>query len=148
MRRIKFKPRKSAFHIIMNYVTILALVALVFIVLLVPSPGESESYLLKLFVAFVFLILSLFMGWIWWGAHYLIKDTTLIIFFGPIKKSIPINEIKRIRKTKSILASTTFSFTRYEILFGDKVTDVAHISPQKSEEFLEKIKEINNGVDI
>lgn len=112
-----------------------ALIAAVLAILFVPT-HDGTSIILKAFVAIVFLLATIYLGWMWWGSYYLIDDDTLLIVFGPHKFEIPLNEIISIRYTKSILASTTLSFAKYEITYNDPNSKIAMVSPRDRTIFL------------
>lgn len=91
------------------------------------------------------LILGLLL-WFWFGTNYRITEGTLIIHNGPFRYRITVNEIHRIRKTKSILATPALSVDRLAVEYG-KYMDV-QISPQNEEEFVELLVRLNPDIQV
>lgn len=100
---------------------------------------------LVLFIS-IWVPTALFVSWIWFGTGYTITENDLKIKSGPIKFSIPLEQIKKIRKTKNPLASQALSLDRLEIRYGKY--KMALISPEDKEGFIQAIKEINTEVEI
>jgi hypothetical protein len=60
----------------------------------------------------------LFIGWIWFGTGYEISDVELKIRCGPFRQSIPVQEIREIKRTRSPLSAPACSLDRMEIKYG------------------------------
>ncbi|MEK4761230.1 PH domain-containing protein [Viridibacillus sp. FSL E2-0187] len=91
--------------------------------------------------------LALFLGWSWFTTGYRISNELLIIQSGPLKKRIPIKDIKKIISTKNPLASSALSFDRIEISYG---TDygMALVSPKNKSAFVSHLKNINQQIEL
>ncbi|MEX3620806.1 PH domain-containing protein [Viridibacillus arvi] len=91
--------------------------------------------------------LALFLGWSWFTTGYRISNELLIIQSGPLKKRIPIKDIKKIISTKNPLASSALSFDRIEISYG---TDygMALVSPKNKRAFVSHLKNINQQIEL
>lgn len=92
------------------------------------------------------VLIIIFVSWIWFGTGYTITEKELKIKSGPIRSKIPIEKIKKIRKTKNPLSSPALSLDRLEIKYGKYST--ALISPADKEGFIQAIKERNPEVEI
>ncbi|WP_404456869.1 PH domain-containing protein (plasmid) [Virgibacillus necropolis] len=144
---MKFKPKKSLFHFIMNYIVMASLITAILAILFVPT-NDGSSIILKGFVAILLLVASIYIGWVWWGAYYSIVDDILFISFGPHKIKVPISDIVSIKYTKGILASAAFSFEKYEITYGKLTTNVAMVSPKNKDTFISYLQRQNPDIHI
>ena len=108
-----------------------------------------------LFASNIFLIggywyFSIFMVGILFFVFYLflwtsitLSDTAVVVRIGFFKRVISYMDIKEIKCTKNILSSFATSISRIGIRTSDKtgILHFVYISPKKSDEFLEKLKE-------
>jgi hypothetical protein len=95
---------------------------------------------------FIWAPILLFVSWIWFGTGYTITEKVLKIKSGPIRLSIPLEQIKKIRKTKNPLSSPALSLDRLEIRYGKY--KMALISPADKKGFVQAIKERNTEIEI
>ncbi|QKY69392.1 PH domain-containing protein [Lentibacillus sp. CBA3610] len=144
---MKFKPKKSLFHFIMNYIMLASLITAILAILFVPT-NDGSSIMLKGFIAIFLLVASIYLGWVWWGAYYSIEDDVLLISFGPHKAKVPIDDIISIKYTKGILADATFSFDKYEIIYGKLTTEIAMVSPKSKVAFISYLQRKNPNIHI
>ncbi|MFD1707598.1 PH domain-containing protein [Siminovitchia sediminis] len=93
-----------------------------------------ELDLLGLFFSIIFIG---FFGWIWFHTKYIISGDELFIIFGPIKKTIPIHDIRSARFTTNPISSPSLSIYKIEINYGKY--DTISISPKRREDFLEHL---------
>ncbi|MFF3100229.1 PH domain-containing protein [Viridibacillus arvi] len=91
--------------------------------------------------------LALFLGWSWFTTGYRISNELLIIQSGPLKKRIPIKDIKKIMSTKNPLASFALSFDRIEISYGTDYGMVL-VSPKNKSAFVKHLKNINPQIEL
>ncbi|QOV11163.1 PH domain-containing protein [Viridibacillus arvi] len=100
------------------------------------------------YIALFFTIpLALFLGWSWFTTGYRISNELLIIQSGPLKKRIPIKDIKKIISTKNPLASSALSFDRIEISYGTDYGMVL-VSPKNKSAFVKHLKNINPQIEL
>lgn len=132
---MKVKPKKGLFHCVMFYIVMATLVTSVLAILFVPT-NDGSPVMLKVFVAIVLLLANIYLGWVWWGAYYLINDDILLISFGPHKAKIPLSDIISVKYTKGILASSAFTFAKYEITYGKLATETVMVSPKDKKDFI------------
>lgn len=95
----------------------------------------------------IMLPIDIVLIWFWFTTGYLIEEDILIVKFGPIKKRIPIMEIRKIRKTKNPLSAPALSIDRIELLYGSQF-GLALISPIDKHVFVSKLLEINPHMDV
>lgn len=100
--------------------------------------GLVVSFIAKSWLAVILLIAStILVSWIWFNTNYSISKKVLLIICGPFSYSIPYEEIKSVRRTRSPLASCALSLDRLEIKHKKGIT---YISPQKADAFLKQLK--------
>ncbi|WP_158232019.1 PH domain-containing protein [Sporosarcina sp. P16b] len=84
--------------------------------------------------------------WIWFGTGYKVEGELLKLTFGPFKRIIHINEIKKINRTKNPFTAPALSVDRLEILFGKY--DVINISPKNESELIHSLLAVNPNIQI
>jgi len=95
------------------------------------KPGKGQLIIMSAVI--------LFIGWIWFGTGYEILDDQLKIRCGPFRQTIPLREMKEIKKTRSPLSAPACSLDRMEIKYGKSKRVM--ISPADKENFIRTIKE-------
>ncbi len=98
----------------------------------------SIAYRTNLWVIpMMFLIPLFFVGWIWFGTGYTVKDGKLIIKYGPFKNNIYINDIIRIQNTNNPISSPSLTLDRLEIMYAGN--RIVIISPKEKERFIGEV---------
>ncbi|WP_317957998.1 PH domain-containing protein [Oceanobacillus kimchii] len=87
------------------------------------------------------IILTIFVGLIWFYTRYSINNDVLVIRYGIIKMSVNIQDITTISKTTNPFVSPALSIYRLEISYSKFKT--VQISPKNEELFMEQLKMIN-----
>ncbi|WP_316570131.1 PH domain-containing protein [Neobacillus sp. YIM B06451] len=82
-----------------------------------------------------------FLLWLWFSTGYKVEGDMLMVKSGPFRRSIPIKEIVKVSRSKSLLASYALSIKRLEIRFG-KYGQV-YVSPQDEQGFIKSLKKVN-----
>ncbi|MCL7749458.1 PH domain-containing protein [Halalkalibacter alkaliphilus] len=90
--------------------------------------------------------LAIFVAWIWYSTGYKIENDRLKIAFGPFSKMILINEIKSVRKTRSLISAPANSLDRLEIMYGK--FNLIVISPINQKQFLHFLLTINPSINL
>lgn len=106
-------------------------------------PDILNTYFLRL--AFL-LLAGIFLLWIWFKTGYLINQSNLTIYFGPIKKKINIHEITSIRTVKDPFIAPALSIDRIEIHYGNYRT--IRISPKNKLTFTQQLQKISASIKI
>jgi len=98
--------------------------------------------------AIIFLLLPIaFVVYVFASIKYTIVDDHLEVSDGIlIRTAIPIQNIKRIKKTRSLLSAPAASLDRIEITYNDN--DYVIISPKHRIQFLQHLTSINPNIDI
>jgi hypothetical protein len=102
------------------------------------KPGKGQ------FIIMIAVIL--FIGWIWFGTGYGISDVELKIRCGPFRQTIPLQEIKEVKRTRSPLSSPACSLDRMEIKYGKSKRVM--ISPADKENFIKTIIEKSPSIQL
>ena len=84
--------------------------------------------------------------WIWFGTNYRIKEETIKIKNGPFKWSVKIQDIEKISKRRSLLATPALSVDRLVLHYG-KYGEMS-ISPKAESEFIELLLTKNPLIKI
>lgn len=84
--------------------------------------------------------------WIWFRTGYRIKDSNIVIYFGPIRRTIIIDDIKKISKVKHPFTAPALSVDRLEIMY--RKYEVVTISPKKEREFIELLLKRNPQIQV
>ena len=100
------------------------------------------------FEALFFTIpVAILLVWSWFTTGYKVNNELLIIQNGPIKRKIPIKDIKKITSTKNLLASSALSIDRLEITYGSDF-GMALVSPKDKQKFASLLKSINPQIEV
>ena len=83
---------------------------------------------------------------IWFCTHYKIEQGILKISYGPIKKSIAIEDIQSIRLTVNPFTAPALSMYRIEINYRKYKT--ISISPINQEQFIKELQKLNPKIRI
>ncbi|MFA1820782.1 PH domain-containing protein [Virgibacillus oceani] len=93
----------------------------------------------------VILPLAVFLLWFWFKTDYRIMDNKIKIRYGPIRQTVPIEDIRSIRKMKSrFAAAPALSSDRIQIDYSKY--DLVRISPENEEKFIKMLLEINPDI--
>ena len=94
----------------------------------------------------ILLLLSLFIIHIFRNTWYKIEGNLLHIRSGFIYRStIKIGDVRRISRTRSFFSAPALSLDRLEILYNK--FDSVVISPERQEEFVSELKNINPNIE-
>lgn len=94
----------------------------------------------------IMLLLGGFLLWFWFRTGYKIEGDKIKIYYGPIRQTIHINEIRLILISKMPLNSPALSFKRIQISCGKY--DVVAISPKNRNEFISKLLDIRPDIPM
>ncbi|XMB85296.1 PH domain-containing protein [Mycoplasmatota bacterium WC44] len=97
-------------------------------------------------ISVLFLIVFGFCCWLWFRTGYRIVDGEIIIYSGPFKSRVNINEITTIRKTSSIISSPALSLDRIELMNNKKTLII--ISPKDKDAFFTSLLFLNSNIKI
>lgn len=84
--------------------------------------------------------------WIWFKTGYKIESGKINIQFGPFKKTIKIESIKKIHQVKHPFTAPALSIDRVEILYNKY--EIITISPQNKNEFIRLLLLENPSIQI
>lgn len=99
--------------------------------------GSSNWTGIAIFVPIATLGLGLPV-WVLLDTCYTLSPTSIDVRCGPFRHKVPINQIKEIRPTRSMLSSPALSLDRLEIRYGDLSSII--ISPLHREQFLTELE--------
>ncbi len=110
-------------------------------------PLSAALYQKEWLVGSILLLTSAFIIHLFLNTYYLIKGNELWVKAGLLYTiKIKIQDIKRIEKSSSLLASPALSLDRMEIFYGK--WDSVLISPKNRKEFIQNLLLINNALEI
>lgn len=66
------------------------------------------------------LLATAFMVWVFTATYYVITADALIVHAGPIRRTVRLQSIQRLRATHSPLSSPALSLDRIEVTYGSK----------------------------
>ncbi|WP_026908367.1 PH domain-containing protein [Paucisalibacillus globulus] len=96
-----------------------------------------------------YIISSLIIGmllWLWFGTGYKIEEGRIKIKYGPFSSIVKIDQITRMKATKSPLSAPALSIDRIEILHGKY--NSAIISPKDVDNFIKILLTKNQDIQI
>lgn len=83
---------------------------------------------------------------IWFRTSYEIREGRLFITSGPYYKSIPIDRITSVRKTKNPFTSPSLTIWKLEIQFGTH--GVVSVGPEDRDELILALREVNPEIEV
>ena len=132
---MKFLPRKDPWLSVTIWSCIIALAVLGLSPFFVDGAGFIGGLIILLFC----FACAGFIAWLWIYTFYELKETELIIQYGPFTKLVPFNDIRTVNPIHSWAASAATSYKRVEIKYGNY--DFVHVSPLNQETFLQELKQ-------
>lgn len=97
--------------------------------------ADTQKEAPALVILILSVILPLFLLWIWCTTFYILDEESLVIRYGPFSKTIPLQSIRSVKKTRNPLSSPALSLQRIEIAYGKY--DFVLISPKDRDAFIE-----------
>lgn len=85
--------------------------------------------------------------WVWFGTGYKVENDTVKIQTGPFKRTVNIQEIKKISKKKSVWSAAALATDRLVIRCGRYDGDIL-LSPKKECEFIKLLLSKNSQIQI
>jgi hypothetical protein len=93
----------------------------------------------------IILPFAIFLLWFWFKTDYRIIENKIKIRYGPIRQTVPIEDIRSIRKIKSrISAAPALSSDRIQIDYSKY--DMVRISPENEQKFIKMLLDINPDI--
>ena len=138
VKKILFASKKDVVYSAAVWITV---------VIIAVSIGLEFSFnpISVLWLLFGLLLIG-FLLWIWFGTNYHAGDETLTIRNGPLVYRIPIAEIRKVRKVKSVLATAALSVDRLALEYG-QYRDI-QISPKDEQGFVKLLADRNPHIEI
>lgn len=126
------------------------LLALVAACVLWPLLIDKSDGMLPVAICVVVLIFVVVM---FLGVYYRIDGNNLVVYTAFRPKTVPIDKIKSIAPTKSVLSAPATSLTqRLAITFTDrsvlKSSDPLVISPVRQQEFIKRLLAVNPNISV
>lgn len=103
---------------------------------------DAELLLAGVVCAAVFALLA----WIVLDTSYTLSGSDLIVRSGPVRATIPVATIRRVRRSSTILAGPALSLRRLEIDHGRY--DTAIVSPADVDGFLAALRARHPGIEL
>ncbi|MCP9201263.1 PH domain-containing protein [Gramella sp. GC03-9] len=141
---MKFKAKKGTLFLAITF----GLTGL-FLVFISYRIFSESSFNYEFFPSDLVLILVLILlFWILMSTKYELSDKYLFYQSGPIKGKIEIDKIREIIVGKSLWAGLKPALATKGLIIKYNKYDEIYISPESNELFVQKIKEINPGINI
>lgn len=100
----------------------------------------------QLIATLIMVFLASFLLWFWFRTGYRIEGDKIKIYYGPIRQTIHIPDIKLIIISKMPLTAPALSFKRIQISSGKY--DLVAISPQNRDAFISLLLEIRPEIPM
>jgi hypothetical protein len=82
------------------------------------------------------LLATAFVVWVFRATYYVITADALIVQAGPIRRTVPLQSIQRLRATRNPLSAPALSLDRIEVTYGSRRLLV---SPQDKRGFVNAV---------
>jgi hypothetical protein len=137
-----FKSKRDPLFLITIYGVILILIGI-----LIYDITKAHISLHLCFDLFDLLIIA-FLLWIFYGTYYLLDNTHLSYFCGPIKGKIEISTIKEITPNKTMWVGLKPATGRKGLIIKYDKYDEIYISPINNDIFIAEILKLNPAIKI
>ena len=121
----------------------IALGACVFAVRAVGMRGPAIAWVAMLVVCALALVLPL---WVVMGTHYALTERDLLIRSGPFRWRVPLDQIRSVTASRSVLSAPALSLDRLRIAYGRAGSIL--ISPRDKLQFLSELQRRCPGIDV
>lgn len=138
---MKFSSKKSLFFSILILGAVAFLIGFPVFGILFGWFEKSDFWIAIPFSAIISLLL-----WIYFGTSYELTETELIYRSGPLRGRIEINQIREIRKGKTLYSGLKPATSGKGLIIKYQKFDEIYISPDTNESFIEEI--LNRNKDI
>jgi hypothetical protein len=91
------------------------------------------------------MLATAFIVWLFRTTAYVVTEDSLVVRSGPVRKTVPLGSITRLRATRNPLSSPALSLDRIEVTYG---TRRVLISPKDKQGFLEAVLERSPAVNV
>ncbi|MFD2169602.1 PH domain-containing protein [Tumebacillus lipolyticus] len=139
---MKFVSKKDWWLTLLIWGTMLLLIGSGIFTLATEQVSTAEV----LFLTMVTILLPLFFLLLWFTTYYVVEEENLVIRFSFFKKTVPLAEIRSVKKTSNPLSSPALSLKRLEIRYGRYGSVL--ISPLDRDEFIKMLKKRCPQVEI
>jgi hypothetical protein len=89
------------------------------------------------------VLVTAFAIWIFTGTYYVLTSDTLFVRGGPVRRTIPLRSVQRLRATREPYSSPALSLDRIEVTYGSKRV---LISPRDKRGFVSAVQRRTPGV--
>ncbi|MDG1374171.1 MAG: PH domain-containing protein [Flavobacteriaceae bacterium] len=143
MKTLKFKSKKDfLFQLI-----ILGIVGFCMNIVVLEGMGSGLDKWSFININILLLVCG-FLLWLYYGTYYELTQTHLKYNCGPIKGNIEIKEIREIIKDKTLWVGLKPATARKGLIIKFGKYDEVYISPEKNDEFINHILELNDAIKI
>lgn len=142
---MKFEAKKDLEYIVIFWVVMFALLGTMIYAVLFDESLSSKIIGCSLITCIIFVSVIF-----WFNTYYVISDGHLIVQYGFIKKKIPINSIKSISRTKTLLAGPAFTINKILISYHQG-NGLIFVGPENEKVFINRLIEVSKNtiqVDI
>lgn len=95
---------------------------------------------------YILIPTALFVGWILLRTGYTVEGQDLKVVSGPFRYTVPIRDIRKMRRTRNPLSSPALSLDRVEISFGEGKKIM--VSPADREGFVRALRAKNPQMQL
>lgn len=114
------------------------IIPLPLVLILVGEINIFEFTLDSIIPMLITFVTSAMFIWIWFSTRYVISESQLKIYCGPMSKVVNIDSIVSVNMTSSPIAAPALSFDRIRVVYNQH--QEVFISPKNKEQFLAELK--------
>jgi hypothetical protein len=139
----KFPSEKGALAAVIIWRTVMLQLFLLGRIIL-----AGEFALPEIFAGTLLISVSGLLLWLWFGTRYEIRREELHYSSGPLKGSIPVAQIHRITKNKTLWSGLKPALGQRGLIIQYNRYDEIYISPANKEAFIAQLRRINPEIQI
>ena len=141
---MKFKSRKGSFLL----VAMLLINSLFAYMIFVQFSGQKSQDLNRLIPLLVIFLSAFLVNWIYFSTYYVLDQTYLKYYSGPIKGSIKIDTIHQVVLGKTLWTGLKPATATKGIIVKFNTYDEIYISPDSNELFVEELLKLRPKVIV
>lgn len=140
---MKFERKKDIFYRLLIFGTCILVVGLTIIGGLNGEMEKGEYWVLPV----VFILVGLLL-WFYFGTNYELNNKELIYRGGPLSGKLSIDRITEIVKGKTMWMGIKYATARKGLIVKFDQYNEIFISPKREDLFVEKLLELNGGIQV
>ncbi len=143
--QISFKSRQTLW---ISVLFILSIGVTIFAIISAILKLSDENLWINGLMAFLMALSGALVLWIWLGTRYIIREGKLYYYSGPVRGSIPIENIRKLEVGRTLWVGLRPALATGGIIVHFGNSEKIYISPKPNEKFVQHITSMNENIIV